>query len=309
MLKIFSSVVKKILSGSIFLGIAIILFIFSIGQGASWPFLSGKLKVTFTDVIPFNYDGGRATQCKVVADINNESKYKFNKISLDVGGWILKKDGINANAKIDNLIFGTIDLDSDGRSNKNTCEANAQYIIDAMRTAKTVDCDITGMAEGDCQLLVNIYTTMNKGSIIRMSMYDAALAQKQLAPIADYLAEAGFAAKHLPQFDNQKMESYRKLFNEILKIDSASLSFTKYQVDSVNNLSLVEQDKDGSMLAIKGFYTFFYKFDGSQNKGWLILKITNDGPPCLIYHDFQSECRAIRLPNVDGDADKVTDAK
>ena len=123
--------------------------------------VAGKLNIIFTNAVPSNFENGQATQCYFIANIHNNSKYHFGKISFKIDTFTFNIDGINANSSIDDTIIGQVAL----VDTTEPCAFQADYIRTSVGDAGVLDCSIPSVAEGDCQQLVSVSTSLTPTKI------------------------------------------------------------------------------------------------------------------------------------------------
>jgi hypothetical protein len=155
-----------------------------------------------------------------------------------------------------------------------------------------------GLAEGDCQDLISISTSLDDAAIKRIDDTQVAMGNRQLAPLRQAFAKAGFGGGNPVPITKDRIPKFAALLDTIVALDSTGWLFHKYIRGSLNNVSVVSQSSNGSEMTLLGNYTFTEGENGRSLGGWVKAKIKNGDIDCLQYHDKGDECRAIRLPNV-----------
>lgn len=254
----------------------------------------GRLNIVFTGAEPRNFENGRATDCALLANIHNDTKYHLNKISFKIENWSFAfGEEMNANTYVDGDDILTVLL-----SNDSICSYQAAYIRGAVSKAAIFDCEMPGVAEGDCQDLVSISSTIDDATVKAIDDLEKSLGAKQTAPIRDALARTGLNTRLNSQIQvtSDRLAKFAGLLNTIVQIDSESWAFNKYVPGSMTNVSVLSQRPDIATIELKGFYT--YRTGERLSTGWVVATIQNGNLKCLQYHDFANECRSIRLPDV-----------
>jgi hypothetical protein len=130
----------------------------------------GKINIVFTDATPGAYTNGHATTCVLKANIHNNSKFHLNTLSFKIDPWLFHVGDMPANSYVDdNDIFSVEGIDS-GHS----CSAEAHYLMINVQTAHVFECTMPNVAEGDCQDMVSISTTLDSEAIERINAVDRA---------------------------------------------------------------------------------------------------------------------------------------
>jgi hypothetical protein len=115
----------------------------------------GKVNVVFTDVVPGNFQSGRAQSCQVKATAYNYSKYHLDNLVVDLGGWKVAVGDLVANA------YGDIELPSFDLSERGKCSNSGQWLNEHVKEAGALQCSMPGMAEGDCQELISVSSAID----------------------------------------------------------------------------------------------------------------------------------------------------
>lgn len=261
-------------------------------QTSSRSYVPGRINIVFSDAIPREYTNGRAQSCTLVANIHNNTKYRLNKVSFKIEDWQVAIDEeLNANSYVDGYPLLKISL-----ANNTVCAFQAEFIRQSIKKASVFDCSIPGMAEGDCQDLVAISTWIDETAVKRINDADVALGAKQVGPVRDALAKAGFVKGNGGPITPDRVAKFAVLLDTLVAIDSQSWSWNQYVRGSMTSVSVIGQSQDGGTITLRGSYKYLYNDKGAS--GWVAAKIENGSLSCLLYHDFQNDCRAIRLPDV-----------
>lgn len=115
----------------------------------------GKVNVVFTDVVPGNFGNGRAKSCEVKGTAYNYSKYHLDQLVVDLDGWKVSVEDMVANAYAE-IPIPSFDLDEKGK-----CSNSAQWLNEHAKEAGALRCSVPGMAEGDCQELISVLSTID----------------------------------------------------------------------------------------------------------------------------------------------------
>jgi hypothetical protein len=208
---------------------------------------------------------------------------------LKLEDWDLSIDAINANAFLDGADILTLTLSDESAP----CSEQADYVRRSVGKVQVLDCSIPGVAEGDCQQLVAISTTLDANVVAKIRTDDRANGEKQIAKLRDALVAAHLDTSNFEFYDYQYIPMYLRAFDTIISIDSSSWSFDEYASGSVSNVALVDQSHDGSNMTLRANFRYT---DGKT--GWLAVKFPKSGMPCLTYWNFADECRDVRFPDV-----------
>ncbi len=73
----------------------------------------------------------------------------------------------------------------------------------------------------------------------------------------------------------------------IVQSDSRGWYFNRYDVGSMRNVLIIEQNGDLSAGVIHGEYTY-----NGGSPGWVRVRVADDRVSCVEYHDFAGRCRA-----------------
>ncbi len=249
---------------------------------------SGRINVVFTDAVPGRFNNGRALTCTLIANIHNNTKYHVNKVSFKIDDWTFEMGEMNANAYVDNNPMMTVSL-----TNGTICSDQAAFIKNNIKTAAVYDCSMPGIAEGDCQDLVLVSTSIDDAAVKKINDTQVSIGNRQLAPLRQAFAKAGLDSGNVGPITKDKIAKFPALLDTIVTIDSQGWFSNKYKYGSMNNVSVDSQSADGSNMTLLGHYIY-----NENNLGWVRAKIQNGRLICLQYHDIGDECRPIRLPEV-----------
>jgi hypothetical protein len=257
----------------------------------AFRYVPGKINIVFKDAVPGGFENGHATSCALMVNVHNNTKYHLNQVSFKIGDWsFVVDDEMNANTYIDDYRILNISL-----SNGAVCSYQATHIQRTVKTVAVFDCAMPGIAEGDCQDMVVIANGIDAAAIARIDNLESTLGDRQTTPIREAIVKAGLDKPLVGPMTNEKKAKFSAFLDTIVAIDSQSWSFNEYNAGSMNTV-VASQLPAGSTIQVKGHYT--YQQRQRLASGWVMVVIENGALKCLEFHDFEGECRAIRLPDV-----------
>lgn len=264
---------------------------------ASPVYQPGKFNIVFTGAEAQDFQNGRAQSCALIVNVHNNTKHHVDKISFRIEDWTFELGGeMNANTYADGYAIQRISL-----SNDTVCSDQAAFIQRSASKAAVFDCDMPGLAEGDCQDLVAISNAIDAGKVKQIADLERSLGARQIAPLRDAIAKAGLNIAFTTPIEvtSDRLAKWAVLLDTIVKIDSQSWSYHKYSQGSMRNITVVSQLPNISSIEIKGFY--LYWSGNQQATGWVVATFRDGALKCLQFHDFANECRRVRLPDVSAD--------
>ena len=235
-----------------------------------------------------------------MADIFNRTKYHLKELSFKVGDWAFEFDKeLNANAYLTNYNIENISL-----SNGTFCFEQASYLAQNLATAGVFDCTMPGIAEGDCQELVEITSTFDDAAINRIREKERVAGAQQLQPVREAIAKAGLATNTnnvSGQIPPDRQQRFSDLLDSIVASDSQFWGFNKYQRGSMGFSQYAPAGPNAGFI-LRGFYKYTRGDDTRAQLGWVEALIKDGAVGCIRFHDFPDDCRALRLPDVKVDA-------
>lgn len=259
------------------------------------PVAGAKLSLVFKDAVPSNFANGRAKTCSLIADVYNRTKYHLNKLTFKIGAWEFELDQeMNAYSQLQNHEIQEATLPDDV-----TCFGAASYIAQNAADAGIFDCSIPGLAEGDCQELIEISSRFDGAAIDRLRTRELAAGARQMQPVRDAIARAGLnAGSNLSgQIPPERLRRFNDLLDAIVAADSQFWSWNKYQRGSMETAPYYQPGANAS-LTLKGNYRYTDGSNGPVRTGWIEASFKDGALVCIRFHDFKDECRALRLPDV-----------
>ncbi len=160
------------------------------------------------------------------------------------------------------------------------CADVARNILRGAVKAGVIGCTMPGVAEGDCQGMVGIATTLTDADVAAVAAVETREAQAVLAPLSKALAA-------LPA--NAGLD--RKL-DAIVWVDSQSWAQNRYDPGSLRNPTLASQADDGSARTFHADYTY-----NGGSAGWVKVTLYADPNriPCVEFWDFAGSCRPLNI--------------
>jgi hypothetical protein len=155
----------------------------------------GKVNVVLTDVVPENFRTGRAQSCEVKATAYNYSKYHLNNLVVDIDGWKVAVEDLVANA------YGDIEIPSYDTGERGKCSNSGQWINEHVKDAGALQCSMPGMAEGDCQELISVSSTIDVEKI--RTVEEKALQEEAAKQSAERTARLEEQQKDIASWQNQ----------------------------------------------------------------------------------------------------------
>jgi hypothetical protein len=148
------------------------------------PVVAAKssIDIQFLDIRPRAFRNYRATECVVMASIQNASPYHVNDVSVRLGDWLFRFNtplNLGANGGISQWNVGTIDTADDNSG----CADQALTMFNTIAQAKPWACAVDGLLAEECRSLVRISTRMNPDVIAGIRYDEYEMGKRNVAAI------------------------------------------------------------------------------------------------------------------------------
>jgi hypothetical protein len=125
---------------------------------------TGAVAINLSEAVSKDFSMDGTHKCRILFSIDNKTKYHIDAIRFSIGDWQnpdLKGSDIPANYKSDL----SLEIPLNDKDSIATCANLATFVINHMSSARAMTCAMPGIAEGDCQAMVEISTTFNNQTV------------------------------------------------------------------------------------------------------------------------------------------------
>ena len=239
-------------------------------------------------VLANGFQQGKATECSIVGEVVNNTKFKIEKIAFNLGGVGFQTDTVHASQTIENAVLSDVDLSEPADKSGLSCSDIARAIVAHEQDSPLLDCSMTNVAEGDCQKLTVLAIRISESGVAAVqNLENEELALQREADRLQHLPLPQALAELLAKKDDNTIADF------MVRTDAQSWSYNRYNEGTAHVTQRSVDPTDGTIKLHAGFRYF------GNGAGWVTVSFYSDltKVPCLEFSDTDGACNPLRIPD------------